>query len=98
MNKSHTFVLIHSPLVGPFTWALVANQLQQQGLGVLTPPLHDSPDSKEPYWKQHADSVVHALADLPKGIPVTLVGHSGAGPLLPVIRAAIPNPVHAYVF
>jgi len=29
---------------------------------------------------------------------VTLVAHSGAGPLLPVIRQSIPNPVNAYVF
>ena len=31
-------------------------------------------------------------------MPVVLVAHSGAGPLLPAIRASIHNPIRAYVF
>lgn len=92
------YVLIHSPLVGPLTWSLVADQMQQRGLDVLVPTLKDSADSKEPFWKQHADSVAESLAGIPNEQSVTLVAHSGAGPLLPVIREAIPNPVAAYVF
>jgi hypothetical protein len=41
---------------------------------------------------------LHVLAHIPEGQPVTLVGHSGAGPLLPAIRQSLANPVHAYVF
>jgi hypothetical protein len=92
------FVLIHSPLVGPLTWSLVADEMSQRGLDVLVPDLEDSPDSKEPFWKQHAESVSRALAHIPAEISLTLVAHSGAGPLLPAIRHLIPNPVQAYVF
>src|SRR5215510_12734714 len=98
MNQDHIFVLIHSPLVGAFAWKFVADQMRQRGLDVIVPVLNDSPDSKEPYWKQHVDSVAHTVEHLPEDTPVTLVAHSGAGPLLPAIRAAMPNPVHAYVF
>jgi len=98
MNQDHVFVLIHSPLVGGFTWTLVANQMRQRGLDAIVPLLKDSPDSKEPFWKQHAESGSHALADIPNDTSLTLVAHSGAGPLLPAIRESIPNPIYAYVF
>ena len=94
----NVFVLIHSPLVGPLTWSLVAEQMQQRGLDVIVPPLRDSSDSKQPFWKQHAASVSEALAQISKDTPVILVAHSGAGPLLPAIRESLMNPVHAYMF
>src|SRR5688572_54944 len=62
MNKNNVYVLIHSPLVGGLTWALVADQIRQSGLNVVVPLLLDSPDSTEPFWKQHAESVSQALA------------------------------------
>lgn len=92
------YVLIHSPLVGPSTWSLVANELRQRGLITILPALHDSPEINQPYWQQHAASIAQALADVPKSIHLILVAHSGAGPLLAAIRQSIPNPVHAYVF
>lgn len=99
MNPTNPlYVLIHSPLVSPLSWSLVADQLLQRGLKGIVPELVDIPDSGESYWKQHAESVSQALAQIPKATPMILVAHSGAGPLLPVIRQSIPNPVHAYVF
>ena len=98
MNKGNVYILIHSPLVGGLTWTLVANQLRQRGFDVLVPILEDSIDSEEPFWKQHAGSVSAALAQIPKTSSVTLIAHSGAGPLLPAIRNSIANPVSAYVF
>jgi pimeloyl-ACP methyl ester carboxylesterase len=98
MNENNVYVLIHSPLVGPLTWKLVADQMRQRGIQVIIPALIDLLDSEEPYWKQHAESVSKALASLPKDNFVTLVAHSGSGPLLAVIRQFLENPVHAYVF
>src|SRR6266496_2713602 len=98
MNSKNFYVLIHSPLVGGLTWSLVANEMRRCGLDVIVPVLNDFPDSKEPYWEQHAASVSLALLDIPENASVVLVAHSGAGPLLPMIRESIPNPVHAYVF
>ena len=96
--RNHIYVLIHSPLVGSLTWALIADELQQRGYQVVVPGLKDSPDSQKPFWKQHAESVAQALAEIAEDDVVTLVAHSGAGPLLPVIRQSIPNQVKAYVF
>lgn len=98
MNKDSVYVLIHSPLVGPLTWSLVADQMRQRVINAAVPALADSPNSADPFWKQHAESVSQALADIPKDIPVTLIAHSGTGPLLPAIRQSIPNPVNGYVF
>jgi hypothetical protein len=72
--------------------------MRQRGLEVLVPTLKDAPDSQEPFWKQHVESIAQALAKLPRDTSITLVAHSGAGPLLPVIREALANPIHAYVF
>jgi hypothetical protein len=98
MNENNLCVLIHSPLVGSLTWALVADQMRQRGLDVIVPVLKDTPNSNEPFWKQHAESVSKALAQISKDTFITLIAHSGAGPLLPAIRQSLENPVNAYVF
>lgn len=94
----NTYVLIHSPLVGPLTWTLVAGRMRKKGIEAIVPTLTDSLDSTEPFWKQHAESVSPALAQIARDTPVGLVAHSGAGPLLPAIRQAILNPITAYIF
>lgn len=88
------WLLIHSPIVGPMTWQSVAEALRAQGERVVVPTLARPPEP--PYWSQHVASVVAAL---PEGAAaVWLVGHSGAGPLLPAIAAALPCPVVGYLF
>src|SRR5512133_186070 len=72
--------------------------MQERGINVVLPTLKDSNDSKDPFWKQNVESVLLSLAGTNRETPVVLVAHSGAGPLLPAIRQAIPNPVQAYVF
>jgi hypothetical protein len=98
MNENNVYVLIHSPLVGPLTWKLVGDEMRRRDIEVMIPTLIDSVDSETPYWKQHAESVSRALAQISKDTSITLVAHSGAGPLLPAIRAEVMNPIHAYVF
>ena len=92
------FALIHSPLVGPLTWSLVANQLRQRGLQALVPALADVEGAPIPYWQQHATSLAPALASMPADHPVILVAHSGSGPLLPPIRQAAGRSAAAYLF
>lgn len=98
MKVHEIFVLIHSPLVGELTWTPVADEMKRRGLHVVVPLLKDTPDSKDPFWKQHTDSVSLSLANIPKDQSVILVGHSGAGPLLPVIAQELARPINAYVF
>jgi hypothetical protein len=92
------FVLVHSPLVGPLTWSLVAEELRRRGHEALVPALADREGAGVPYWDQHARSVAEALRSLPERQPVVLAGHSGAGPLLPATRAAAGRPVAGYLF
>jgi Alpha/beta hydrolase family len=92
------FVLVHSPLVGPFTWSMVAEQLRQLKVDVLVPKLADGDDSNLPHWEQHANAVKETLAEVPHARPVVLVGHSGAGPRLPAIQRTIAQPVAACLF
>jgi len=92
------FVLIHSPLVGPATWLKVAHELEAQSFDVAVPLLSDIDSTDRAYWQQHADAVQRALLPVPDDRHLILVGHSGAGPLLPVIRRQLPHPIAAYVF
>src|SRR5688572_21285299 len=92
------FVLVHSPLVGMFTWSTLAPELHARGYNVLTPTLTDDDSNPAPYWQQHADSVARELSTIPAEQPLILVGHSGAGMLLPAISQQLPQPIAAYVF
>lgn len=97
-SKRPPFVFVHSPLVGPFTWSLVAGELQRRGAEVLTPALRDPAAPSAPFWQQHAESVAAALRALSSERAPILVGHSGAGALLPAIRAASGRPGAGYIF
>ncbi|HLQ60782.1 MAG TPA: alpha/beta fold hydrolase [Candidatus Acidoferrales bacterium] len=76
-----TFVLVHSPIVGSDLWRPVAAVLRRRGHPVAVAELGD--EGSGPYWERHARS---AAAWVPRGS--VLVGHSGAGPLLPAIAKA----------
>jgi hypothetical protein len=91
-------VLVHSPLVGPVTWAQVADELRSQGLDVVVPQLAQDDAREEPLWWQHARSAAAAIGGGPAGQRPVLVGHSGAGPLLPAIGREIGRAVGGYVF
>ncbi|MDP9365615.1 MAG: alpha/beta hydrolase [Chloroflexota bacterium] len=89
-------VLIHSPLVGPATWSPVADELRRRGVGVAVPELADA--DRPPFWEQHVAAVVQRAEAIPAGVPLVLAGHSGAGPLLPVVGRRVGRPVAAHVF
>jgi thioesterase domain-containing protein len=93
------FVLVHSPLVGPFTWSRVAGELRGRGEQVVVPVLSDDDRGEPvPYWRQHAECVARALAPMAPARPLVLVGHSGAGPELPAIADVLSRVVAAYLF
>ncbi len=92
------FVLVHSPLVGPFTWSLLADEFGRRGYGVVVPRLHGDAGTGSPYWQRHAGAAVRELGGLRPEHPPILVGHSGAGPLLPAIRQLLGKPVAGYLF
>lgn len=92
------FVLIHSPLVGPLTWALVVEQLRDRGADAVAPSLLGTDRRDGPHWQRHVAAITLALRDVPAHRRVVLVAHSGAGPLMPAIGQGIGQDVAGYVF
>jgi pimeloyl-ACP methyl ester carboxylesterase len=91
-------LLIHSPLVGSATWEPVARRLRTRRWRVIVPRIVDTNGENLPYWDRHARSVAEAIEHKALHSTVVLVGHSGAGPLLPCIAEAIDRPVAGMVF
>ena len=92
------FVLIHSPLVGPATWEPVRVELRRRGVLAAVPVVRDNAEIDSPFWRQQVESVVTVLRGAHTEQPLVLVGHSGAGALLPALGVALGRPVRAYVF
>jgi hypothetical protein len=95
-SRESAFVLVHSPLVGPTSWVPVAQELERRGRVAVVPSLLGVADAPEPQWRHVPDAVRMATSRLDRRI--LLVGHSGAGLLLPVIAGASDNEVAALVF
>jgi pimeloyl-ACP methyl ester carboxylesterase len=78
------FVLVHGTTQSPAGWDLLAGELRERGHRVITV---DMPTDK-PEWAV-ADYASHAAAQAgaPRGSRV-VVGHSGAGVLLPSVAEA----------
>jgi pimeloyl-ACP methyl ester carboxylesterase len=91
-------VLIHSPLVGPASWAAVAEVLRLRGESVLVPDLRPGTEQGPPYFEHHAGIVARAVKTLGSDRRVMVVAHSGAGVLLPPIEAALGRPAVARIF
>jgi hypothetical protein len=91
------FLLVHSPLLGPYSWAPVADLLRAEGHRVATPDLRSALTGPPPYYPRLCDAAV-AAAGIPAGDQLTLVGHSAAGPILPAITEAIGAAVADVVF
>ncbi|HEX6677004.1 MAG TPA: alpha/beta hydrolase [Actinomycetes bacterium] len=100
MTTTPVLVLLHSPLVGPLTWELVADRLQALGYHVVVPSLHGAVGTSQPYYRGLARRAGQVIDEHPMALaePVALVGHSGAGALLPAITEATGAQVEAAVF
>ncbi len=91
-----TFVLVHSPSVGPSTWQPVADALRDGGHTVVVPDLRRVGEGPPPYWPAVRDAV---LASLPaKDDDLILVPHSNAGLFVPVLAEALGSRVGGCVF
>jgi pimeloyl-ACP methyl ester carboxylesterase len=91
-------VLAHSPLTGPEAWGRLPDVLRSAGASVV---VLDADDRTPPYAASYVADAARQIAAAAPGEPVTLVGHSGAGYLLPQIGAtqrAARRGVAGYVF
>jgi hypothetical protein len=91
MESVSAFALVHSPLVGPSTWRWVAEELDAAGHRVRVPRV--PAEAVAHGWVAFADAVAGQIS-----AGEVLVGHSGAGPLLPQIAARAARPPSALVF
>lgn len=91
-------VLIHSPSVGPLTWAPVAQRLEGSGARVVVPSLVSVADAEPPFWRSVATKVKDAIDDIPLDQPVVIVAHSNAGLFVPVIVEATSHRVTGCLF
>ncbi len=95
-----TYVLLHSPLVGPASWAPVQEELHLLGFRAVAPLVQERRDPSEgavTCWRAYVDAAVEAITDLGAD-DVVLVPHSGAGALAAVIADMSVVPVSSIVF
>jgi pimeloyl-ACP methyl ester carboxylesterase len=93
-----SFVLIHSPSVGPQTWEPVARRLTQLGWHAAVPSLLRVGEEGPPFWLRVVEAVRAGLGPSGQPQPVVLVPHSNAGLFIPVITAALPGLVRGCIF
>jgi pimeloyl-ACP methyl ester carboxylesterase len=93
-----SFVLIHSPSVGPRTCQPVAHRLAELGWEANVPSLLYIADHGPPYWPRVVDAVLASLGTARQSQGVVLVAHSNAGLFVPVITAALPSQVRGCIF
>jgi pimeloyl-ACP methyl ester carboxylesterase len=92
-------VLAPSPLVGPASWGTLPDVLRAEGHDVVVVDVTD--DDRPPFAQRYVARAAIQVREAVGARPVVLVGHSGAGYLLPLLgaaRRALRSRVAAYVF
>lgn len=92
-----TVVLMHSPFLGPSSMRPLADELASDGVAVLLTDLQMT-INEAPVHQRLIGAFSDALEDSGVGGPLVLVGHSGAGPLLPCFADALEVEVAGLVF
>jgi pimeloyl-ACP methyl ester carboxylesterase len=99
VSTSAALVLAHSPLTGPEAWGALPDELSRRGHRVVIVEVRD--DDAPPYASRYVARAALQVRDACDDARTVLVGHSGAGYLLPLLGAARRSaraPVAAYVF
>lgn len=94
-----TIALVHSPLTGPAAWGGLPGVLRDRGHAVAVVDVQD--DDTPPYASRFVARAALQVRDSAGSRSVVLVGHSGAGYLLPLLgaaRRAARAPVRGYLF
>ncbi|MGW6931967.1 alpha/beta fold hydrolase [Lentzea sp. NPDC054927] len=92
-----TVVLMHSPFLGPSSMRPLADELASDGVAVLLVDLQMT-INEAPVHQRLMGAFADALEDAGVGGQIVLVGHSGAGPLLPGFADALELDVAGLVF
>ena len=92
------FVLVHSPSVGPLTWAPVASQLEARGWRSVVPSLLDVADADPPFWPHVVEEVTAVVSGLGALEPVVFVAAQQRGGFMPLLVSNASRPVLGCVF
>lgn len=92
-----SFLLVHSPLLGPSSWRAVAGLLGARGSEVAVPDLTGVTDAGS---GSTVDDLLRRAVVAGTGLPppVVVVGHSGAGAFLPAVGDGLGGAPAALVF
>lgn len=93
-----TFVLVHSPSVGPATWRPVAERMTDLGYPTVVPSLLSVCVGRPPYWPRIVSAIAGAVPAGVGGKRVVLVAHSNAGCFMPVAAHALVDSIAGCVF
>jgi hypothetical protein len=97
LSPRHLIVLVTSPLLGPSSWTPLREELGARGWESVVPLDLPDPAGRQAFWERAVGGIARSLSELRDHRPVVLVGHSGAGKLLPAVAGAIRRPVGAYI-
>lgn len=97
MRGQPSLVLVHSPLVGASAWQSVARLLGTRGHMTVVPSLAGVSGDAGPFYPRFASAVADDISRRGDE-PIVLVGHSGAGALLPAVAEATSATVVGMVF
>jgi pimeloyl-ACP methyl ester carboxylesterase len=98
-DPATTIVLVHSPLTGAAAWGSLPGVLRDRGHRVVVADVQD--DDGPPYASRFVARAALQVRSAAGAGPTYLVGHSGAGYLLPLLgaaRRAARAPVSGYVY
>ncbi|OEU97038.1 alpha/beta fold hydrolase [Streptomyces oceani] len=97
-SRRPVLALVHSPLVGAETWQRVAGALRARGHETIVPSLTEVFRGPGPYYPRLTAAVVDEIDRYADGGRVVLVGHSGAGALLPAAARATAEAVEGLLY
>lgn len=97
MTSTPTVVLAHSPFLGPKSLEALADHVAACGVTALVPDLRPAV-TDAPVHQRLVSKFASAVSSAPATASLVLVGHSGAGPLLPAFAASAGHPVAALTY
>lgn len=95
---AYNLVLIHSPLIGPYSWRPVADELERSGHRTLIPALLPVLDASSNFADAIAQRVEDTVRKASLPAPFLLLAHSAAGAYLPVIGSKLDQEISGYIF
>ena len=90
------FLLLHSPLLGPFAWQGVAVELRRRGHAADAPAWPALSGIVEGYYEGLTAGLAQTLASCADGL--ILAAHSGAGALVPALAARLGGRVAGVIY